>query len=56
MFKASRDFIILSHNGSRLVEQKLLEGQPATAPSIVDHYLRRPCTPLFNDMTLLSFA
>ena len=56
MFKASRDFIILSLDGSRLVEQNLLEGQPATAPSIVDYYLRRPSTPLFNNMTLLSFA
>ena len=56
MFKASRDFVILSLDGSRLVEQNLL-GQPATtAPSILDHYLMRLSTPLFNDMTLLNFA
>ena len=56
MFKASRDFVVLSLDGSHLIEQNLQEGQPATAPSILDHYLTRPSTPLFNDMTLISFA
>lgn len=56
MFKASRDFVVLSLDGSRLVEQNLIEGQPTTSPSILDCYLTRPSTPLFNDMTLLSFA
>ena len=56
MFKASRDFVILSLDGSRLVEQNLREGQPATIPSILDYYLARPSTPLFNNITLLNFA
>ena len=56
MFKASRDFIILSLDGSRAVEDHLEEGQRATALSIVDHYMERPNTPHFNSMTLLEFA
>ena len=56
MFKASRDFIILSLDGSRAVEDHLEEGQRATALSIVDHYMGRPDSPHFNPMTLLEFA
>ena len=56
MFKASRDFVILSLDGSRAVEDHLEEGQRATALSIVDHYMGRPNSPHFNDMTLLEFA
>ena len=56
MFKASRDFIILSLDGSRAVEDRLEEGQSATALSIVDHYMGRPNSPHFNNMTLLEFA
>ena len=56
MFKASRDFIILSLDGSRAVEDHLEEGQRATALSIIDHYMERPDSPHFNCMTLLEFA
>ena len=56
MFKASRDFIVLSLDGSRAVEEQLNEGQPATALSILDHYVARPTTPRFRDMKLLQFA
>ena len=56
MFKTSRDFIILSLDGSRAVEDHLEEGQCATALSIVDHYMGRPQSPHFNSMTLLEFA
>ena len=56
MLKASRDFIVLSLDGSRAVEDRLEEEQRATAPSIVDHYMRRPITPPFNDITLIEFA
>ena len=45
MFKAPRDFVILSMDGSRAVEDHLEEGQHATALSIVDHYMDVP-TPL----------
>ncbi len=56
MFRASRDFIVLSLDGSRAVEDQLQEGQPATAPSILDHYIRRPTTSQFRDMTILHFT
>ena len=56
MFKASRDFVILSLDGSRAVEDHLEEGQRATALSIVDHYVGRPHPPHFNSMTLLEFS
>ena len=56
MFKASRDFVILSLDGSRAVEDRLEEGQRATALSIVDHYMGRPDSSQFNSMTLLEFA
>ena len=56
MFKASRDFIVLSLDGSRAVEDHLQEDGRATAPSILDHYLVRPSTSQLNSITLLEFA
>ena len=56
MFKASRDFIVLSLDGSRAVEDHLMEQRHATTPSIVDHYCVRPTTSHFNNLTLLAFA
>ena len=52
MFKASRDFIILSLDGSRAVEDRLDEEQHATAPSTIV----RPTTVPFNNITLLEFS
>ena len=54
--RQSRDFVILSLDGSRAVEDHLEEGQSATALSIVDHYMGRPNSAHFNSMTLLEFA
>ena len=56
MYKASRDFIVLSLDGSRAVEQHIQQDGHATALSILDHYLARPATPTLNNMTLLEFA
>ncbi len=56
MFRASRDFVILSLDGSRAVENQLQEGQPATAQSILDHYISRPTSTQFRDMTFLHFT
>ena len=56
MFKASRDFIVLSLDGSRAVQDRLEEDQRATALSIVDHYMHRPTTQPFNHITLIEFA
>ena len=44
MFKASRDFVVLSLDGTRAVEQNPEEGEPATALSILDHYITCPLT------------
>ena len=55
MFKSSRDFVVLSLDGSRALEPNI-EAQAATVPSILDRYLTRPSTSPFNDMTLLTFA
>ena len=37
MYMASRDFVILSLDRSRQVEERLEEGKPATALSVLDH-------------------
>jgi hypothetical protein len=56
MFKASRDFVVLSLDGSRAVEERLDDDQPATVPSPLDHYISRPTSALFQSMTLLQFV
>ena len=56
MFMASRDFVMLSLDGSRRVEEQLEEGKPAITLSTLDHYNSRPATPQFEEMTLLHFA
>ena len=56
MFRASRHFIMLSLDGSRAVEDRLDEDQRATALSALDHYIGRPTTPQFNEMTLLHYV
>ena len=55
MFKASRDFVVLSLDGSRAVKDQLENNQHATATSILDHYMHRPDSPQFN-MSLLEFT
>ena len=55
MFKSSRDFVVLSLDGSRALEPNI-EAQAATVPSILDCYLTRPSTSPFNNMILLTFA
>jgi hypothetical protein len=58
LYIASRDFVILSVDGTRVVEDRLHEDKPATSLSILDHYKNRPRTPEFdnNIITLLDFA
>ena len=56
MFKASRDFVVLSLDGSRAVHEQLDEDQPATVPSALDHYISRPTTVQFENITLLQFV
>ena len=56
MFKASRDFIILSLDGSRAVEDNLQHHGQATAPSNLDHYTARPAASCLDSISLLEFA
>ena len=59
LVKSTRDYIILSLDGSRQVEEQPNQGDTtsrATAPSILDHYICRPANQVFEGMTLLSFA
>ena len=53
MFKASRDFVVLSLDGSRAVGEHLDEDQPATVLSAL---VSRPATAQFQSMTLLNFV
>ena len=56
MIKSSRDFIVLSLDGSQAVEDRLKNASNATAPSVLDHYLIRLHTAQFNSITLLEYA
>ena len=56
MYKAPRDFIVLSLDGSIAVEEHIQHDGRSTTLFILDHYLARPLTPTFNNMTLLTFA
>ena len=57
LVKSTRDYTILSLDGSRQVEERPEENDVrATAPSILDHYIHRPTNQVFESMTLLSFA
>ena len=47
---------MLSLDGSRTVEDRLDEDQPATALSALDHYIGCPTTLQFNEMTLLHYV
>ena len=55
LLKVSRDFVVLSLDGSRAVDERLDEDQPATVLSALDHYVSRPVSAPFQTMTLLNF-
>ena len=56
LYIASRDFIILSVDGTRVVGDRLDQDKPATSLSILDHYKNRSRTLQFDNITLLDFA
>ena len=56
LIQSSRDFTILSLDGSRQVEDRLQDNSHATVASILDHYVHRPTTPIFAEMKLLHFT
>ena len=47
LYMASREFVVLSLDGTRMVEVQLEEDQPATVLSSLDHYLARPSSQVF---------
>ena len=53
---ATKDFIILSLDDCRIVEDHLDNERPTTAPSPLDHYIARPNSPLFQSMLLLHLT
>ena len=56
LIRSSREVVIFSLDGSRQVDGQLGNTSRATVPSILDHYIQRLNTPIFEDMTLLHFA
>ena len=58
LIKSTRDYIILSLDGSCQVQERPEEGETsrATAPSTLDHYTRRPSNYTFEFMTLLHVS
>ena len=56
LIKSTRDFIILSLDGSRQVQERPDDGETATASSVLDHYIHRPQNSTFEFMTLLHFS
>ena len=57
MYSASRDFVILSLDGSRQVDNDQEEGTAVvTLASQLDYYRSRPTTPHMEGLTLLEFV
>ena len=56
MYRASRDFVVLSLDGSREMDRALDEERPVTVESQLDHYLARPSGSPFEELTLLNFV
>ena len=56
LYRASRDFFVLSLDGSRELQHRLEEGNELTMDTILDHYCARPNTTLFNSMNLYNFS
>ena len=56
--KSTRDYTILSLDGSHQVQQEQLQdgASRATVPLILDHYVQQPSNASFEDMTLLYLA
>ena len=56
LIMCSREFVILSLDGSRAVQDKLDDDKPATALNILDHYKARHESSTFELITLYDFA
>ena len=56
LIMCSHEFIILSLDGSRAIEDSLEEDKPATKLSIVDQYKARPQSRTYEHIALRNFA
>ena len=56
LYMVSREYVVLSLDGTRMVEAQLEEDQPATVLSSLDHYLARPCLSPCYSFTLRSIT
>ena len=56
MVRSSRDFVVLSLDGSREVDNNLEADKPVTVESQLDQYCARPDTVDFNQLSLLEFV
>ena len=57
LYNASRDFVILNLDGTRVVKDNIEDGnENATLASYIDHYMNRPTTDEFNEMSLYTFV
>ena len=56
MVRSSHDFVVLSLDGSREVDDNLEVDKPVTVESQLDQYCARPDTGDFNKLTLLEFV
>ncbi len=54
LFRASRDFVVLSLDGSRQVTETFEEDKSVTVDSQLDHYCARPDVPEFREVSLLK--
>ena len=52
----SREFVVLSLDGSRAVQDRLDDDKPATTLNILDHYKARYASSTFESITLYDFA
>ena len=56
MSLSTREYVYLSLDGSREIQNNLEEGSTATALSTLDKYVERPSTSEFDEITLLKFV
>ena len=53
---SSREFVYLTLDGTRMVEEKLNDDEPVTTKSCLDNYISRPTSHQFELCTLQHFA
>ena len=56
MYRATRNFVILSLDGSREVDDNLEADRPVTVESQLDHYCTRPRIPDHEALSILQFV